>query len=53
MTTSLRSRLSLKQMTVFKQIYAKQQRDLQFLHVHLESSQELTQKHEKAARDSR
>lgn len=53
MTAFLRSRLSLMQITVFKQIYAKQQRDLQFLHVNLESSQELTQKREKAARENR
>ncbi|XP_009282187.1 PREDICTED: coiled-coil domain-containing protein 62 isoform X3 [Aptenodytes forsteri] len=34
-----------------QQIYVKQQRDLQFLHVSLESSQELRQKHEKAAHE--
>ncbi|KAM9526468.1 coiled-coil domain-containing protein 62 isoform 2-T2 [Guaruba guarouba] len=34
-----------------RKIYVKQQRDLQFLHVSLESSQELRQKHEKAAHE--
>ncbi|XP_061322242.1 coiled-coil domain-containing protein 62 isoform X2 [Pezoporus flaviventris] len=34
-----------------RKIYVKQQRDLQFLHVNLESSQELRQKHEKAAHE--
>nr|XP_010309856.1 PREDICTED: coiled-coil domain-containing protein 62 [Balearica regulorum gibbericeps] len=34
-----------------QQIYVKQQRDLQFLHVNLESSQELRQKHEKVAHE--
>ncbi|XP_054248888.1 coiled-coil domain-containing protein 62 [Indicator indicator] len=34
-----------------RQIYLKQQCDLQFLHVNLESSQELRQKHEKAAHE--
>ncbi|XP_027654606.1 coiled-coil domain-containing protein 62 isoform X2 [Falco rusticolus] len=34
-----------------RQIYVKQQRDLQFLHVSLESSQELRQNHEKAAHE--
>ncbi|XP_010080625.1 PREDICTED: coiled-coil domain-containing protein 62 [Pterocles gutturalis] len=34
-----------------RQIYVKQQRDLQFLHVNLESSQELRQKNEKVAHE--
>ncbi|XP_075023852.1 coiled-coil domain-containing protein 62 isoform X4 [Calonectris borealis] len=37
------------ELSTLRQIYVKQQRDLQFLHVNLESSQELRQKHEKAA----
>ncbi|XP_065502583.1 coiled-coil domain-containing protein 62 isoform X2 [Caloenas nicobarica] len=40
------------ELSILRQIYAKQQRDMQFLHVNLESSQELTQKHEKVARES-
>ncbi|XP_061866158.1 coiled-coil domain-containing protein 62 isoform X3 [Colius striatus] len=34
-----------------RQIYVKQQHDLQFLHINWESSQELRQKHEKAAHE--
>lgn len=40
-------------LAIFKQIYVKQQRDLQFLHVSLENSQELRQKHEKVAYERR
>ncbi|XP_010283418.1 PREDICTED: coiled-coil domain-containing protein 62 [Phaethon lepturus] len=36
------------ELSSLRQIYIKQQRDLQFLHVNLERSQELRQKHEKA-----
>ncbi|KAM6340004.1 coiled-coil domain-containing protein 62 isoform 2-T4 [Alca torda] len=39
------------ELSSLRQIYVKQQRDLQFLHVNLESSQELRQKHEKASRE--
>ncbi|KAM6120030.1 coiled-coil domain-containing protein 62 isoform 2-T6 [Phoenicopterus ruber ruber] len=39
------------ELSSLRQIYVKQQRDLQFLHVNLESSQELRQKHEKAAHE--
>ncbi|XP_075574249.1 coiled-coil domain-containing protein 62 [Pelecanus crispus] len=39
------------ELSSLRQIYVKQQRDLQFLHVSLESSQELRQKHEKAAHE--
>ncbi|KAM9259762.1 coiled-coil domain-containing protein 62 isoform 2-T2 [Cariama cristata] len=35
------------ELSSLRQIYINQQRDLQFLHVNLESSQELSQKHEK------
>ncbi|XP_053136395.1 coiled-coil domain-containing protein 62 isoform X4 [Hemicordylus capensis] len=35
-----------------RQIYVKQQRDLQFLHFNLESSQETKQKHKKEARET-
>ncbi|XP_068767292.1 coiled-coil domain-containing protein 62 isoform X3 [Struthio camelus] len=35
------------ELSSLRQIYVKQQRDLQFLHFNLESSQELRQKHEK------
>ncbi|XP_040432854.1 coiled-coil domain-containing protein 62 isoform X5 [Cygnus olor] len=37
------------ELSSLRQIYVKQQRDLQFLHVSLENSQELRQKHEKVA----
>nr|XP_047929886.1 coiled-coil domain-containing protein 62 isoform X2 [Anser cygnoides] len=37
------------ELSSLQQIYVKQQRDLQFLHVSLENSQELRQKHEKVA----
>ncbi|XP_014817893.1 PREDICTED: coiled-coil domain-containing protein 62 isoform X2 [Calidris pugnax] len=39
------------ELSSLRQIYVKQQRDLQFLHVNLESSQELRQKHEKASHE--
>lgn len=39
------------ELSSLRQIYVKQQRDLQFLHVNLESSQESRQKHEKAAHE--
>ncbi|KAM6377633.1 coiled-coil domain-containing protein 62 isoform 2-T4 [Pluvialis apricaria] len=39
------------ELSSLRQIYIKQQRDLQFLHVSLESSQEFKQKHEKAAHE--
>ncbi|XP_050762534.1 coiled-coil domain-containing protein 62 isoform X2 [Gymnogyps californianus] len=39
------------ELSSLRQIYVKQQRDLQFLHVNLESSQELRQKHDKAAHE--
>ncbi|XP_054700506.1 coiled-coil domain-containing protein 62 isoform X1 [Grus americana] len=39
------------ELSSLRQIYVKQQRDLQFLHVNLESSQELRQKHEKVAHE--
>ncbi|KAM6051523.1 coiled-coil domain-containing protein 62 isoform 1-T1 [Theristicus caerulescens] len=39
------------ELSSLRQIYVKQQRDLQFLHVNLESSQEVRQKHEKAAHE--
>ncbi|KAM9219339.1 coiled-coil domain-containing protein 62 isoform 2-T2 [Leptosomus discolor] len=39
------------ELSSLRQIYVKQQRDLQFLHVSLGSSQELRQKHEKAAHE--
>ncbi|XP_065548550.1 coiled-coil domain-containing protein 62 isoform X2 [Lathamus discolor] len=39
------------ELSSLRKIYVKQQRDLQFLHVNLESSQELRQKHEKAAHE--
>ncbi|KAM9281287.1 coiled-coil domain-containing protein 62 [Morus bassanus] len=39
------------ELSSLRQMYVKQQRDLQFLHVSLESSQELRQKHEKAANE--
>ncbi|KAM6297889.1 coiled-coil domain-containing protein 62 [Aegotheles albertisi] len=39
------------ELSTLRQIYVKQQRDLEFLHVNLESSQELRQKHEKAAHE--
>ncbi|XP_033924471.1 coiled-coil domain-containing protein 62 isoform X2 [Melopsittacus undulatus] len=39
------------ELSSLRKIYVKQQRDLQFLHVSLESSQEFRQKHEKAAHE--
>ncbi|XP_010580511.1 PREDICTED: coiled-coil domain-containing protein 62 isoform X2 [Haliaeetus leucocephalus] len=39
------------ELSSLRQIYVKQQRDLQFLHVNLENSQESRQKHEKAAHE--
>uniref|UniRef100_A0A663EDT7 Coiled-coil domain containing 62 n=1 Tax=Aquila chrysaetos chrysaetos TaxID=223781 RepID=A0A663EDT7_AQUCH len=39
------------ELSSLRQIYVKQQRDLQFLHVNLESSQASRQKHEKAAHE--
>ncbi|XP_009820228.2 coiled-coil domain-containing protein 62 [Gavia stellata] len=39
------------ELSSLRQIYVKQQHDLQFLHVNLERSQELKQKHEKAAHE--
>uniref|UniRef100_A0A8C3BH42 Uncharacterized protein n=1 Tax=Cairina moschata TaxID=8855 RepID=A0A8C3BH42_CAIMO len=41
------------ELSSLRQIYVKQQRDLQFLHVNLENSQELRQKHEKMAYERR
>ncbi|XP_062446142.1 coiled-coil domain-containing protein 62 isoform X2 [Rhea pennata] len=39
------------ELSSLRQIYVKQQRDLQFLHINLESSQELRQKQEKKTHD--
>ncbi|XP_010220463.1 PREDICTED: coiled-coil domain-containing protein 62 isoform X2 [Tinamus guttatus] len=41
------------ELSSLRQIYVKQQRDLQFLHFNLESSQELRQKHEKKTHEIR
>ncbi|XP_009707966.1 PREDICTED: coiled-coil domain-containing protein 62 [Cariama cristata] len=41
------------ELSSLRQIYINQQRDLQFLHVNLESSQELSQKHEKRVHERR
>ncbi|XP_074966978.1 coiled-coil domain-containing protein 62 isoform X4 [Phalacrocorax aristotelis] len=39
------------ELSSLRQMYVKQQRDLQFLHANLEGSQELRQKHERAANE--
>lgn len=52
-TTLLHSRLPLRHTPLFKQICAKQQRELESLGVVPESSQELKQEHEEAAPERR
>lgn len=48
-TTLPHSRCPLRHVPLYKQICAKQQRELELLHVVLEGSQELKREHEKAA----